>query len=553
MGNFIKKPKPDSVSFEDLDYSIRNGYLKIPQFQRKFVWSLDQSARLLDSIIKGYPIGTFILWKTRERLRAVKNIGEIDLPATPDGDTVQYVLDGHQRITSIYAALKGATVRQDGKPVDYSNIYIDLKAGPGEPIVIAIENPSEAKLESVCKIVWLLKASRSEQNAFVDAHPDIPDAEDKIDRYIDAIKGYRFSTVLVENADINTVTEIFTRINDSGKRLTSFEIMVAKTYDEAREFDLSEKRDALNAELKEAGFDTISDSTILQSVAICLKKDVRGRTILALDKAEFIDAWEPVAEALKSAVDYCKTAYGVAVSNLLPYEALLTLLTYYFYRCPKRPEGDRQRWLRDYFWRSIWNERFSSSSDSNINADVAVMDSILDDRKPVLPTVMLSVDYLKMHGGFSPSSAFIKGILCILASQNPTSFVDGTKVVIDNDWLKQSNSKNYHHFFPRAYMKKYHPEVEEWRVNHIANITVVSDHDNKRKIRDRAPSKYIGEFGLQNPNIGKDLESHLITYCDADDSGIGADDYDTFFRKRLGRILDEFKARLILTENDSMQ
>ncbi len=102
-------------------------------------------------------------------------------------------------------------------------------------------------------------------------------------------------------------------------------------------------------------------------------------------------------------------------------------------------------------------------------------------------------------------------------------------------------------------MKKYHPEVEEWLVNHIANITVVSDYDNKRKIRERAPSKYIGEFSLQNPNIGKDLESHLITYCDADDSGIGADDYETFFRKRLGRILDEFKERIILTENDSLQ
>src|SRR5512134_3526623 len=88
--------------FADIDY----GRIKIPMFQRDFVWTKEQTAKLIDSIIKGFPIGTFILWKTREELRAMRNIGNIALPDAPKGDAVSYVLDGQQRITSLYAVRK---------------------------------------------------------------------------------------------------------------------------------------------------------------------------------------------------------------------------------------------------------------------------------------------------------------------------------------------------------------------------------------------------------------------------------------------------------------
>lgn len=84
--------------------SIRFGTLKIPQFQRDFVWPREKSAKLIDSIPKGFPIGTFILWKTKEQLRFVKEIGGQPLPPTPQGDYSEQVLDGQQRLTSLYAA-----------------------------------------------------------------------------------------------------------------------------------------------------------------------------------------------------------------------------------------------------------------------------------------------------------------------------------------------------------------------------------------------------------------------------------------------------------------
>ena len=117
------------VKYTDLISEIETGQVKIPQFQRKFVWGIKASAKLLDSVLKGYPIGTFIYWRTNERLRSVRNLGSISLPEPKDGEFVNYVLDGQQRLTSLYAALKGISIiNEDGKTLDYSQIYIDLKA-----------------------------------------------------------------------------------------------------------------------------------------------------------------------------------------------------------------------------------------------------------------------------------------------------------------------------------------------------------------------------------------------------------------------------------------
>ena len=103
-------------------------------------------------------------------------------------------------------------------------------------------------------------------------------------------------------------------------------------------------------------------------------------------------------------------------------------------------------------------------------------------------------------------------------------------------------------FFPKAYMRKAHPEVDDWLVNHIGNITIVDDFLNKRSIRDRAPSKYISEYMAQNPNLEKALNSHLISA--ASGWGVLEDDYQTFFQNRLNWFCEELNKRVIVTQAD---
>lgn len=65
---------PGNMLYNNLISNIEQGQIKIPQFQRKFVWSIEETAGLIDSILKGYPIGTFIIWETNDRLRSVRTI-----------------------------------------------------------------------------------------------------------------------------------------------------------------------------------------------------------------------------------------------------------------------------------------------------------------------------------------------------------------------------------------------------------------------------------------------------------------------------------------------
>jgi hypothetical protein len=102
--------KPDSSRLSDLIKDIEGGVMKVPAFQREFVWPMSLTLKLLDSIARGYPIGTLLFWETDRRLGSMRNIGNAALHDTPEGRLVRYVLDGQQRLTSLFAAVKAATV-----------------------------------------------------------------------------------------------------------------------------------------------------------------------------------------------------------------------------------------------------------------------------------------------------------------------------------------------------------------------------------------------------------------------------------------------------------
>ena len=314
-----------SVKYSDLLSEIETGQVKIPQFQRKFVWSIKESAKLLDSIIKGYPIGTFIYWRTSERLRSVRNLGNIALPEPKNGEFVNYVLDGQQRLTSLYAALKGVKIgEEDGRISDYSEIYVDLLAKDDEDIVTTeIEKRSS---EQLIKLTDLMKGGYAIFKNFPE------EFHEKLDHYKDVLSGYTFSVINLKNAQIDVATEVFTRLNVGGKSLSLFEIMVAKTYhifeqkpgvsEEEQIFDLSVKYEELSAELSASHYDTIPSATILQVVSILLEKDCTRKTILKLDKMAFINIWDEAVSCIKSSIDFFRS-YGIVVGRILPYNALL--------------------------------------------------------------------------------------------------------------------------------------------------------------------------------------------------------------------------------------
>lgn len=527
-------PEPHSMALSALTAEIEKGVIKIPQFQRDFVWKKQKSAELIDSILKGYPIGTFIFWKTKEELRSIRNIGGLELPTSPKGDFIQYVLDGQQRLTSLFAAIKGLSIgRADGTKEDFSTFFVDLEADSDEPLVLA-ELDDESKKHRWIKLNDLLFGKIKQLSQYPE------DAQEVIQAYKDRLNAYQFPIVTLKEAPIEVATEVFTRLNVSGKDLSMFEIMVAKTYDAERQFDLAEKYDELITKLKQARYGTLPSAAVLQAVSACISKETKKKAILAINKTKIVDEWDRIAKALAKAVDYLRNSVGVPVSQLLPYPALIVPFTYYFYREKHNPDAKRSQLLQEFFWRVGLGERYSGSLDTKLAQDIKRMDVIIDGKRPVYDwDVDTSVEYLRRNGGFSTGKAYIKTILCLMATKRPLSFRDNGVVNISNDWLARSNSKNYHHFFPKSFLRK--QGFDSKFANHIVNITLVDDQLNKREIGAKPPSKYVAKYAKDNAKLKKALSTHMINL---NTFGIQEDDYEKFFARRAAKLSRELEKKI---------
>lgn len=537
----MKLPEPISRTFTGLIADIERGQIKIPQFQREFVWDLKKSSKLLDSIIKGYPIGTFIFWKTKERLRSVRNLGDAKLPEPNEGDFTDFVLDGQQRLTSLFATLKGLKIeREVGKIEHYDEMFINLDAEEDDEIVvISKENLNE---ESLIRLTDLIYGPLTLLFKFEEKY------HSKLQEYKTRIEAYNYSIILIRDAPLDIATEIFTRINEGGKPLSVFEIMVAKTFDSERNFDLSKKCNELIEELSETEYETISDITVLQTVSILLEKDCAKRTILKLKKKKVIDIWVDTVDAIHRTVDYFRTYYRIPVSQLLPYKTLIIPFAYFFYHHKDKPTGDKQKFLQDFFWRVSLGTRYSSGVESKIFQDIKRIDSILKSKLPKYDwAIDTSAEFIKKNGWFSAGRSYIKSLLSIYAYHEPKSFIDGSKVNIDNSWLKIASSKNYHHFFPKSYLQNKTAWEYFW-INHILNITIVDDYLNKREIAAKAPSSYMKRFSKQNPELDLTMKTHLINNLEA--FGIWDDNYEAFINNRAKALSKEIKKRIIVQEID---
>lgn len=528
-------PSPTHANYSSLLMDIERGQVKIPQFQREFVWTIQKSAALVDSVLKGYPVGTFIFWATKDRLRSVRELGNAPLPAPTAGETVAFVLDGQQRLTSLYAAIRGIKVtRSSGQIDDFAEMYVDLTAREDEQIVTV--DVSELPENAYISLKVLLQGTLSDLMAFPNEY------HDKISDFRRRIESYDFSIIQVRDVAIDVATEIFTRINVGGKPLSVFEIMVAKTFDEDRDFDLSAEFDHLIERLETVNYETISDATLLQLVSLLISKDCKKQTILKLAKGKFIDTWPKAIDAFERAVEYFRHTYRIPVSKLLPYNTLLVPFAYFFYHHPDKPDADQRKLLEDFFWRCALGARYSSSVESKLAQDVRRIDRVLKCKSPDYDwSVDVSPEFLIENGWFNAGRGSIKAILCLYAYQLPKSFSDDSVVNISNQWLKQANSKNYHHFFPRSYLAK--KKEEEWRINNIINITIVDDYLNKREIGAKAPSVYMKTFKKTNSNLAKSMSSHLIG--DLAEFGIIDNDFDKFLTARAEAISDQLRKRLI--------
>ncbi|MDE2385858.1 MAG: DUF262 domain-containing protein, partial [Alphaproteobacteria bacterium] len=201
----------EDITIREIVDQVVRGQIRIPAFQRGFVWEPERVAYLMDSIYKRYPFGSLLFWRTKERLRVEKELGPFELPSPKDDYPVDYVLDGQQRVTSIFAVFQ-TDMKMKSKS-GWMDIYFDLKAEKNaqESQFVALpEGSQEEGRHFPLKVLFDTTAYRQATKDL-----DNPTAQ-RVDELQAVFKETRIPVQISKTEDKATVAIVFERINRQG-------------------------------------------------------------------------------------------------------------------------------------------------------------------------------------------------------------------------------------------------------------------------------------------------------------------------------------------------
>lgn len=473
--NFASRINTETQSIATLIKGISNGEIKVPQFQRKFVWKDDQALNLLDSLASNYPVGSLLLWRTKDKLRAERNISEFQLPSTDDMDPTDYVLDGQQRLTVIYSCL-GADETEGGFAVVYD---LDDQKFIRLPENIKIHQFPLRRMLHTTKLLNFRTGLQTVANAAL--------YQERLDALIQAFTEYRLPVVTLKDLSVDEVCPIFERINSSGTRLSTFDLMVAATWN--NNFDLNDEVDEVRDALQPKGFDDIDQNTVLKCIsAIHLGtiKEQSLKTLRDVTKEQMKELIETTKSSLLRTVDLLSTEFHIYSSDFLSYEAIIVVICY-VYAKNNHLSSDQIHRARQWFWRSSFGERYKVGGEGFVSNDLKTVYAFIINQEGSAsefgnPPTSKEWMHLAFRSNVSRSRAFILA----LAAMHPCNLTNGSR--IDTAVAISSyNKKQFHHIYPRAHLKRNGTKTSD---NLVINICMLSAAGNNA-VSDSDPTKYL--------------------------------------------------------------
>jgi hypothetical protein len=343
--------------------------------------------------------------------------------------------------------------------------------------------------------------------------------------------------VEVRDKDLAEVCKIFQRINQGGKRLDRFDLIAATTF--TPDFDLRERfKKDVKQPLKESRFGEVSPSILTQLLALNAFGAATEKNEFNLTADVIQSSWKDAVSSVRLAADTLRKTVGVMDSSFLPYDAILTLLAYYFLKSGARSlPSAHMDWVQRWFWRSSFGTRYSQSSATKLGQDKSLFDSLIANEIPELAQpVMLTPASLARVRMTQSGSAVRNAFLCLLATCQPKHLVNNSPLDLLNGSISGFTKREQHHIFPRAFLNKSGPVGAD--IHSLPNFCFVPAELNKR-INDSDPSTYVAEFQEENPKFEDAAQSHLLPVRPG--CGILENDYLRFLSTRGELILKEIR------------
>lgn len=504
---------------------ILSGSIRIPAFQRGFVWTTDNISFLMDSIYRNYPIGNILLWRTRETLEKERDLGPFSLPKPEKEYPVDYVLDGQQRLTSIFSVFQNSLTANGS--TEAFDIYFDLQAPEGaleDQFVSIVEPDSDASryfpLRAIFDTVRFFEIANSlseeDKNKVVDLQRRFQEFQINLD--------------VIEFDNKDEIAIIFERVNRAGIRLDAFQLLSAWTW--SSEFDLNESISELASELEPFGFyDLSSDPNLMMKCfAAVVKGDAQLKDVVSLHGPTVRDRFDEIKRGIHGAIDFLKKQLLIESLSLMPYPAMLVPLSAFFATSTVsgiHPNDKQRDAIIRWYWRSCLSRRYSSGVGRAHAADIALMNSIKSGQEPEVLKAVRPIDAgFFIENRFAIGNVNSKILINLLSQKRPVSLLSGAKIDLAAV-LQKANKSEFHHVFPRAHLKR--SGFDNDKINSISNICFLSKSDNNL-IKDKEPSNYVSM--ITQGKKDEILETNLIP------AGFSSLTYDDFLRERSVLISD---------------
>lgn len=521
---------------------IDNRDLALPDFQRSFVWEPGATRELVVSIIRSFPAGTLLLLQGGSKVfapRAFEQAPALDGPAPS-----HLVLDGQQRLTSLYQAFSGGGTHRfflnlreliDGYDIDEATeVYAFRRSQRWRPL--------ERQASDLMLPLERLRYFAEWRDEVLDLRGESGDDRRKLRtqlndlerEYVKPVEQYQFPvTTLSEQTPTEAICTIFETLNRTGMKLSVFELITARAFAHSvRLRELWQKALATDVVLEDFSIDPYY---VLQAIAMIVRGSPKRSVVLGrLSVEDIVEGWDDavtgMAESLKLLRDEC----GVLVERWLPYKTMLITMAVVWpvVATAKGPAvGKRRAQLRRWFWCSVFSGSYENAPNTTTENDVPALRGWLADGPAPAVVREFSFEAERWREVTGRQRALYASTMALFMSKSPRDFHDGSPL---SQPIIEGRDVDDHHVFPRKYLDA---TGRGERVDSVLNHTLIARATNIR-IGGRAPSAYLNDMAseLGEATLQHILESHNLPA--AADGPLRGDRFEDFLEWRMGRLAE---------------
>lgn len=540
-------------SLENILKDIEGNKVVLPEFQRDFVWEINKTYDLFDSLVKDIFVGAIIygipsfeiaVRDIDSRPKAAKGkrraslqtrtitLEEINKRQKLDKANFRLVLDGQQRITSIYRAIKGIDavwfIAKNESELDTTPFE---KVGLEELLYDFDGSQDSQKISIKLSDVWLMdidnlddedvRKKYFENTDYYKTFCETPDFDGKAEfkkyRYLkkkitELFKQEKLLSYYLLDMSLEKFVTFFERSNTRGVQLNFIDILAAKLY--TGNFNLKVKIEEFQKQYPNY---ILIPEIIVRTIAYIKSspKEINRNYILTELKAEdFIYWWDKLCTYYKVSLDFLYENKFIISQDWMPYENMLIPLMIFLNELEgsfHKMNQSQKEFLSFWYFNSAFSLRYSGSSNERIIEDSTILTNIAKGKKITSPSFfnkLTKIQVLSQADIYSfdkKANAVYKGIL------NLINYHSGGLIDWNNDSKLSLNSDlEDHHIFSRAYLEELLKiDIDKDFIDCVANRTLVPKKLNI-KISDQKPSEYLNQIREQNQNFDRTLENHLI-------------------------------------------